>query len=92
MRTIYERVIAIIVEEMEEEQLVQADQIKGRHILHIDLGVDSVIIFSIIMEVEKEFSIDITQEEAQGILTISDIATLVHSKSPNLTLGCSRDS
>lgn len=38
-----------------------------------DLGADSLDIFQIIMGLEEEFDIEINQEAAAGIVTVSDV-------------------
>ena len=42
-----------------------------------DLKMDSLDCFELIMEVEKEFSIHITDDEADKVSCLSDLATLV---------------
>ena len=37
-----------------------------------DLGADSLDIFQIIMGIEEEFDIEIANEEAENIVTVSD--------------------
>ncbi len=37
-----------------------------------DLGADSLDIFQIIMGIEEEFDIEIANEDAEGIVTVSD--------------------
>ena len=45
-----------------------------------DLGADSLDIFQIIMEIEEQFEIEINDEDAQSIVTVSDAARQVGIK------------
>lgn len=45
-----------------------------------DLGVDSLDIFEIAMELEDEFNIEISNEDLEGIKTIGDLVEYINSK------------
>lgn len=45
-----------------------------------DLGVDSLDIFEIAMELEEEFNLEISNEDLEGIKTIGDLVEYINSK------------
>jgi acyl carrier protein len=45
-----------------------------------DLGADSLDIVELVMEFEKEFNIDIPDEEAEKLRTVGDALTYMNSK------------
>ena len=45
-----------------------------------DLGADSLDIVELVMEFEKEFEIDIPDEEAEKLRTVGDAVTYLNSK------------
>lgn len=47
-----------------------------------DLGADSLDIVELVMEFEKEFNIDIPDEEAEKLRTVGDALTYLSSKVP----------
>lgn len=51
---------------------VDADEITMDTTFVDDLGADSLDIFQIIMEIEEEFDIEINNEDAEKIATVSD--------------------
>lgn len=51
---------------------VSVDEIKMDTTFVDDLGADSLDIFQIIMGIEEEFDIEIPNEEAEKIITVSD--------------------
>ncbi len=53
---------------------VDADEITMDTTFVDDLGADSLDIFQIIMGIEEEFDIEIQNEEAEKIVTVSDAA------------------
>ena len=44
-----------------------------------DLGADSLDVFQIIMGIEEEFDIEITQEQAEKIATVGDAAEAIRN-------------
>jgi len=63
-----QRVKEIIAEQMgvEKDELASADSIVD------DLGADSVDIAELIMAIEEEFDLEISDEDAEKILTVKD--------------------
>ncbi len=51
---------------------VEADEIKMETTFVDDLGADSLDVFQIIMGIEEEFDIEIANEAAENIITVSD--------------------
>jgi len=51
---------------------VDEDEITMETTFVDDLGADSLDIFQIIMGIEEEFDIEIANEEAENIITVSD--------------------
>ena len=51
---------------------VEADSITMETTFVDDLGADSLDVFQIIMALEEEFDIEIANEEAEKIVTVSD--------------------
>lgn len=47
-----------------------------------DLGADSLDIVELVMEFEKEFNIDIPDEEAEKLRTVGDALTYLSTKVP----------
>lgn len=45
-----------------------------------DLGADSLDITELIMAIEEAFDIEITDEDALGLRTVADVATLIANK------------
>ncbi|MCR5727775.1 MAG: acyl carrier protein [Lachnospiraceae bacterium] len=51
---------------------VDAGEIKPETTFIDDLGADSLDVFQIIMGIEEEFDIEISNEDAENIVTVSD--------------------
>ena len=64
----FERIKSVIVEQLGvEEELVTLNAS-----FVDDLGADSLDVFQIIMGIEEEFDIEIANEDAENIVTVSD--------------------
>lgn len=74
---IYEQVRVIITDKMDG---VQPEEVKPEADFRSDLGGDSLDLTEVLMEVDKKFSIDTTDEEAERIRTVKDITDLVERK------------
>ena len=73
-KTVERRVIEIIVEQLgvsEEEVTMEASFIE-------DLGADSLDLVELIMAMEEEFSIEISDEDAEKIQTVQDVVTYIN--------------
>jgi len=56
------------------------DRIKPESRLVADIGCDSLDLVEIVMGVEEEFGTEITDEEAEEIVTVGDAIKLIESK------------
>jgi acyl carrier protein len=70
------RVIAIIAELLGKDEA----QIKPEHNFRNDLEADSLDLVELIMEFEKEFGGEISDEEAQKITTVGEAITYVKER------------
>ncbi|MBU1144011.1 MAG: acyl carrier protein [Tenericutes bacterium HGW-Tenericutes-2] len=72
---IFERIKEMIIEELnvpEEKVTMQAR-------LAEDLGADSIDAVELIMNIEDEFSVQVSDEEAQNIKTVGDLVKYVEA-------------
>jgi len=72
-KTVERRVIEIIVEQLgvgEEEVTLEASFID-------DLGADSLDLVELIMAMEEEFSLEISDADAEKILTVQDVVNYI---------------
>lgn len=72
-RTIKERVFEIIAEEM---GIDEAEVTVNAHLEH-DIGADSLDRVELIMRIEEEFEIDISDEEIDSITTVGEAITFI---------------
>ncbi len=73
-KTVERRVIEIIVEQLgvsEEEVTMEASFID-------DLGADSLDLVELIMAMEEEFGIEISDEDAEKIQTVQDVVNYIN--------------
>lgn len=64
-----------------EEQLgVDADRVKPESSFIDDLGADSLDIVELVMAMEEEFDIEIPDEDAEKLRTVSDVTKYLASK------------
>ena len=77
MSEIEEKVKDIIVEELGVEREKLTDDASFME----DLGADSLDTVELVMAFEKEFDIDIPDEEAEKLRTVGDALKYLHSKS-----------
>jgi acyl carrier protein len=73
---IEERVKDIIVEELG----VERDKLTNEASFMEDLGADSLDTVELVMAFEKEFDIDIPDEEAEKLRTVGDALKYLHEK------------
>ena len=72
-KSVEKRVIEIIVEQLgvsEEEVIMEASFID-------DLGADSLDLVELIMAMEEEFSLEISDEDAEKIQTVQDVVNYI---------------
>ena len=76
MTTVLERVSKVIVDRLgvdESEVTLQAS-------FRDDLGADSLDVVELVMELEDEFDMEITDEDAEKISTVGDAIAYIESK------------
>lgn len=73
MSEVKEKVIAIIVDKLG----VDESEVTLESSFTNDLGADSLDTVELIMEFEKEFSIAIPDDKAEGIATVGDAVTYI---------------
>ncbi|GHS94224.1 acyl carrier protein [Alphaproteobacteria bacterium] len=76
MPTIRERVIDIVKKHVKvaEESLVDGANLAN------DLGVDSLTLFEVILDLEKEFACEIPEKDSNNIVSIGAAVTYIESK------------
>ncbi|MBI3791270.1 MAG: acyl carrier protein [Gemmatimonadetes bacterium] len=65
---------------IEKELGVEREKLTNEASFIEDLGADSLDIVELVMEFEKEFNIDIPDEDAEKIRTVGDSVTYIESK------------
>jgi len=69
------------IKEVVVEQLsVSADEVKDDAKFVEDLGADSLDVVELVMALEEKFDIEIPDDEAEKIQTVSDVVAYVESK------------
>jgi acyl carrier protein len=76
MKQLEEKVKDIIVEELG----VEREKLKSEASFMEDLGADSLDTVELVMAFEKEFDIDIPDEEAEKLRTVGDAMKYLHDK------------
>ena len=56
---------------------IDPDAINEDTVLYEDLGVDSLDLFQIVMAIEEQFEIEVSEEEAQSIVTVGDAVKMI---------------
>lgn len=73
---VFEKVRKIMADQLgigEEEVTLKAN-------FQDDLGIDSLDIFEVIMELEDEFNVQIPNEDLENMKTVEDLVTYINSK------------
>ncbi|MFD1436215.1 acyl carrier protein [Kroppenstedtia eburnea] len=76
MEDTLDRVKRIIVDRLG----VDASEVTLEASIKDDLGADSLDVMDMILELEDEFSMEISDEEAEKINTVKDIVTYIESR------------
>mgnify|MGYP000900621680 CR=1 FL=1 len=74
---VFEKVRKIIASELN----IKEDEIKLESNLTTDLGADSLDAVELIMAIEDEFNVQVSDEQAQKIRTVKDIVDFLEAKS-----------
>jgi acyl carrier protein len=75
LQMVFERVKEMIVEELS----VEAEKVTMESRLAEDLGADSIDAVELIMNIEDEFEIQVSDEEAQNIKTVGDLVKYIEA-------------
>ena len=75
----FEKVKAIIAEKLSVDQ----DEIKLESSIVDDLGADSIDLIELIMNLEEEYGISISDEEAVKLKTVGDVVDFINSQIEN---------
>ena len=76
MTTVLERVSKVIVDRLG----VDESEIKLEASFREDLGADSLDVVELVMELEDEFDMEISDEDAEKIATVGDAITYIQGK------------
>ncbi len=78
MASVEEKVKHIIVEQLG----VDEDEVKAQASFVDDLGADSLDVVELVMALEEEFSLEISDEEAEKLTTVQKVVAYIqeHSK------------
>ena len=68
-----EKIIALTAEHLG----IDADSISETSSFKEDLGVDSMDLFELVMELEEEFGIEIPSEDLENLATVADVAKYI---------------
>jgi acyl carrier protein len=63
--------------------LLNEDNIETDDSIAVDLGADSLDMVSLIMDLESEFKINISDEDAKKLLTVNDIIIYINERVPS---------
>ena len=75
MSTIMERVQTLIIDKLN----VEKDQVTPEARFATDLGADSLDVVELLMDFEKEFTIAIPDEDAEGIETVAQAVEYIEN-------------
>ncbi|MDN7244216.1 acyl carrier protein [Planococcus shenhongbingii] len=76
MATVLERVTKVIVDRLGVEE----NEVKLEASFTGDLGADSLDVVELVMELEDEFDMEISDEDAEGMATVGDAVTYIEKK------------
>ncbi|WP_019416052.1 acyl carrier protein [Paenisporosarcina sp. TG20] len=76
MATVVERVTKVIVDRLG----VDESEVKMEASFRDDLGADSLDVVELVMELEDEFDMEISDEDAEQISTVGSAVTFIESK------------
>jgi len=76
LSTVLERVTKVIVDRLGVEE----SEVKPEASFTNDLGADSLDVVELVMELEDEFDMEISDEDAEGMSTVGDAVTYIEKK------------
>lgn len=74
--TIFERVSKVLQEELS----LSADEVKLGATIMEDLNADSLDFVEVVMAIEDEFGIDVSDDDVNGLKTVQDVVNYVERK------------
>ena len=77
LSTVFERVTKVIVDRLG----VDESEVKLEASFREDLGADSLDVVELVMELEDEFEMEISDDDAEKIATVGDAVSYIESKS-----------
>ena len=75
--TVFERVKKVVADQLD----VQLDEVTPEASFMDDLGADSLDVVELVMGLEEEFDLEITDEEAEKITTVGMAVQFIEEKS-----------
>ena len=75
--SVQDKVIKIVVEKLD----VDKDEVVPKASLVDDLGADSLDLVELVMTMEEEFDLEISDEEAESLVTIQDAINFIEARS-----------
>ncbi|MFC4409246.1 acyl carrier protein [Chungangia koreensis] len=76
MATVFERVTKVVVDRLGVEE----GDVKMEASFRDDLGADSLDVVELVMELEDEFDMEISDEDAEKIATVGDAVNYIEGK------------
>ena len=76
LSTVFERVSKVVVDRLG----VDESEVKLEASFRDDLGADSLDVVELVMELEDEFDMEISDEDAEKIATVGDAISYIESK------------
>ena len=76
MSTVFERVSKVVVDRLG----VDESEVKLEASFRDDLGAESLDVVELVMELEDEFDMEISDEDAEKIATVGDAISYIESK------------
>lgn len=76
MTTVLERVTKVIVDRLDVEE----NKVTAEASFREDLGADSLDVVELVMELEDEFEMEISDEDAEKITTVGSAVAYIESK------------
>ncbi|MCM3386719.1 MULTISPECIES: acyl carrier protein [Bacillales] len=76
MATVLERVTKVVVDRLG----VDESEVKVEASFREDLGADSLDVVELVMELEDEFDMEISDEDAEKIATVGDAISYIETK------------
>ncbi|MBT3981465.1 MAG: acyl carrier protein [Bacteriovoracaceae bacterium] len=71
---------AKVIKLVSEATKIEPDKISGATSFIDDLNLDSLDIVELMMKMEDEFGVEIPEEDAEGLKTVSDVVKYLGSK------------